>query len=216
MRYGHGLCQRTDERLKQRVRKAIARCTNPNATYYNRYGGRGIKVCQEWLDNPVAFYDYLLTLHGWCDLNLVLDRVDNDGHYEPGNLRFTTRTESQNNRNCFYVNRIANKERKRQELARRYLEQDAHKVNCEYVRNNHMTMLISRKKHGLTQGRVAFMASSSSMAISKIEHGKTYGIGREALRRILEVYRDLMEIGDGCIRGPEVRDVGGPPDGQGS
>ena len=62
------------------------RCYNKNRDYYKDYGGRGIKVCQEWLNNPQSFID-------WAKLNgyqkgLYIDRINANGNYEPLNCRF--------------------------------------------------------------------------------------------------------------------------------
>ncbi len=84
--------------LSTKVSQAIARCTNPQDANWKYYGGRGITVCQEWYDDPVAFIVYLASLDGFDDPNLWLDREDNNGHYEPGNLRFVTPSESGLNR----------------------------------------------------------------------------------------------------------------------
>lgn len=85
-------------RLSTKVSLAIARCTRSSSQYYRYYGARGISVCQEWLDDPSLFVEYLATLDGWDDRILFLDRIDNDGNYEPGNLRFTTTHESAMNK----------------------------------------------------------------------------------------------------------------------
>lgn len=84
-------------KLRNAVKAAIERCTDESHQAYHNYGGRGIKVHQEWLDDPRLFVTYLATLSGCNDHKLLLDRANNDGHYEPGNLRFTTRSESSSN-----------------------------------------------------------------------------------------------------------------------
>jgi hypothetical protein len=71
------------------------RCTKKNASEYGRYGGRGIKICDEWLDNFDAFFNHLGPRPS---KQHSVDRIDNDKGYEPGNVRWATRTEQQRNR----------------------------------------------------------------------------------------------------------------------
>lgn len=77
----------------------IARCTNPNSVSYMDYGGRGIKVCDRWLDFQNFFTDM-----GECPKGMSIDRKDVNGDYEPGNCRWATRHEqNMNRRNTMYV-----------------------------------------------------------------------------------------------------------------
>ena len=71
------------------------RCTNPNADNYSFYGGRGIKVCDEWRDDFVPFRAWAMA-NGYAD-NLTLDRIDNDGDYSPANCRWETHLRQCNN-----------------------------------------------------------------------------------------------------------------------
>lgn len=72
------------------------RCLNPRCKSYEDYGGRGITVCDEWLENPDSFVEWALS-HGYED-SLAIDRIDNDGNYEPGNCRWVTAAENNQNR----------------------------------------------------------------------------------------------------------------------
>lgn len=76
------------------------RCFNQSNKSYPDYGGRGIAVCDEWRDSFEAFYDYVSKLPHFGEPGYSLDRINNEGNYEPGNIRWATRTEqSQNRRN---------------------------------------------------------------------------------------------------------------------
>jgi hypothetical protein len=72
------------------------RCTNSNSTTYARYGGRGISVCDEWMNGFEAFRDWA-NANGYAD-NLEIDRKENDGNYEPNNCRWATRVAQTNNK----------------------------------------------------------------------------------------------------------------------
>jgi len=71
------------------------RCYNQKRKEYHNYGGRGVKVCDEWLDSKL-FIEWAIN-NGYKE-GLTLDRKDNDGDYCPDNCRWVSRKEQQNNR----------------------------------------------------------------------------------------------------------------------
>lgn len=89
--------QRTHGQSKSRTYKIwsgiIYRCNNKSSSVYQDYGGRGIKVCKRWL----SFENFLADM-GERPNGMEIDRIDNEGHYEPSNCRWATRTENCRNK----------------------------------------------------------------------------------------------------------------------
>ena len=71
------------------------RCEKPSCSEYHRYGGRGIKVCDEWLHDRNSFFEWAMK-NGYKE-GLQIDRINNDGNYEPSNCRWVTQIENCNN-----------------------------------------------------------------------------------------------------------------------
>lgn len=88
----------TRDRLLSRLASMRQRCHNPKSKSYENYGGRGIRVCQAWIDDRGEFLRHARTLDGWDVVGLEIDRIDVNGNYEPGNIRFVCRAENACNR----------------------------------------------------------------------------------------------------------------------
>ena len=90
----HGMSNTSEYRSWKAMK---SRCSNPKATGYERYGGRGIKVCAAWH----RFVNFYADMGDKPTPDHSLDRINNHGHYEPSNCKWSTRIEQKNNaRNC--------------------------------------------------------------------------------------------------------------------
>lgn len=90
----HGCGSRTHRTREHRAWSAMkTRCTNPRQRTWEHYGGRGITICERWMNSFEAFLEDM----GSCPQGRSIDRIDVNGNYEPGNCRWATDTEQRHN-----------------------------------------------------------------------------------------------------------------------
>lgn len=89
----HGLSKTP---LYAKYNSILDRCYNPNNKEYKNYGGRGIKMCDEWRDDFTKFYAWAIETH-W-EPNLTIERIDVNGNYSPDNCTWLTIQQQQSNK----------------------------------------------------------------------------------------------------------------------
>lgn len=92
-RFRHGL---RNTQLYRAWSNIKTRCYNPKKDTYAYYGGKGITMCQEWLNNFMAFYNW--SMNNGYKKGLTIDRLNPNGNYEPSNCRWVTASQQQNNK----------------------------------------------------------------------------------------------------------------------
>ena len=93
---------KSNTRIYRSYKSMKERCYNDRSEIYKYYGERGIRICDEWLNDFQTFYNWSIS-NGYTD-ELTIDRIDNDGNYEPSNCRWVDmKAQSRNKRNNVYV-----------------------------------------------------------------------------------------------------------------
>lgn len=114
-----------------------ARCYNPNNVRYDRYGGRGIVICDEWLNDYIKFYEWSME-NGYSD-ELTIDRIDVDGNYEPSNCRWADNKQQANNRKSNINITIGNATKTLNEWCEIF-ELPYTRIHARYTRNEFITL----------------------------------------------------------------------------
>lgn len=121
--YRHGFAHNKEESWYNSWVKMRSRCNNKNDKKYYRYGGRGIKICEEWSD-PIVFRQWSIE-NGWKK-GLTIDRIDNDGDYCPQNCRWVSVSENSRKKSTTKIDIITAQE------IRSRINEDWHKLAEEY------------------------------------------------------------------------------------
>ena len=90
--YKHGACETTEYNSWFAMRQ---RCLRKSHPFYKNYGGRGITICERWLD---SFIDFLEDMGKKPSLDYSIERMDNNGNYEPANCKWATTKEQSSNK----------------------------------------------------------------------------------------------------------------------
>jgi len=94
----HGMSSTREYKVWKTIKD---RCYGINSDCYDRYGGRGIVMQYNWINNYIEYYNYASKIDGFSDPNKSIDRIDSNGNYEEGNIKFSTPSQQCANRRLF-------------------------------------------------------------------------------------------------------------------
>jgi DNA-binding XRE family transcriptional regulator len=137
----------------------IARCYNKNSTPFKDYGGRGIKVCDQWLNSFDAF---VADMGERPSLKHSIERINNDGNYEPSNCKWATMLEQSTN--------------KRPKKLKNIIHYEPIEFDNDFMFEQHLKIGIeirkARKEQKLTLKQLAEKTGIAFCSINRIEEGK--------------------------------------------
>lgn len=130
----HKMC---NSRLYHIRNGMIARCYNKNDKNFNKYGGRGIIICDDWKNSFEAFYNWAIN-NGYSE-DLTIDRIDVDGNYSPDNCRWCSPKQQANNRRTNIKIKIGNATKTLSEWCEIF-ELPYGTINARYNRNGFISI----------------------------------------------------------------------------
>lgn len=154
------------------------RCSNPKNVRYSDYGGRGITVCDQWKSFEAFYSD----MGDKPSPDHSIDRMDNERGYEPGNCKWSTRSEQQRNKRKPRAANIArgadhwtNKDRER-----------ARRIGANNIRNSHGSLeKNSNSKMTMATAKQMRDAFAEDPSLTMVDLGRQFGVGRETARKVI-------------------------------
>jgi hypothetical protein len=158
----------------------LQRCYNEKNTRYYCYGGRGIKVCEEWRDFNVFYQD----MGDIPAKGLTIDRIDNDGDYYKKNCRWATRSQQQRNKQSYPKN---NRLPKGDSHWTKHNREKAYRIAVCNIRKTHKAGE-NNANAKMTKKTAKEMVNiyKKSPDITMSELGKIFGVGRETARKVMK------------------------------
>lgn len=171
----------------------VRRCTDESTESFPHYGGRGIVVCEEWLNSFETFRDWALA-NGYLD-GLTIDRIDPNGNYNPGNCRWMTPKQQANNRRSNRICTFNGVTGTMAELCDLF-KLDYSLVNCRIQRGWSVEKAMSTPKGAPTPKRnhlITFNGVTKTVAEWNKDIGGTKKTLSERLRNGYSIERALTE-----------------------